>query len=122
MAGPTVFTIRQGKPKGGGKGYLGQEEVAATLDTHCPNLWEGDEPMTEDDGRQTRGLTVRRLTPVECERLQSFPDHHTDIPWNNRGHAPDGPRYKALGNSMNVNVMRWIGEGIRQVEDERPTP
>jgi DNA (cytosine-5)-methyltransferase 1 len=51
---------------------------------------------------------VRRLTPVECERLQGFPDDYTLIPWK-KAAAPDGPRYKALGNSMAVPVMRWIG-------------
>jgi site-specific DNA-cytosine methylase len=48
---------------------------------------------------------VRRLTPRECERLQGFPDDYTDVPWRRRNWAPDGPRYKALGNSMAVNVM-----------------
>jgi DNA (cytosine-5)-methyltransferase 1 len=56
---------------------------------------------------------VRRLTPVECERLQGFPDDYTLIPWR-RGASPDGPRYKALGNSMAVPVMRWIGERIQE--------
>ncbi|WP_270197970.1 DNA cytosine methyltransferase [Bifidobacterium pseudocatenulatum] len=64
-------------------------------------------------------LTVRRLTPLECERLQGFPDGWTDIQWRGREHAPDGPRYKALGNSMAVPVMRWIGEGIQLVEDNK---
>ena len=54
---------------------------------------------------------VRRLTPRECERLQGFPDDYTLIPWRN-GLAPDGPRYRALGNSMAVPVMRWIGQRI----------
>jgi len=54
---------------------------------------------------------VRRLMPVECERLQGFPDFHTDISNGNRP-AADGPRYKALGNSMAVPVIRWIGERI----------
>lgn len=58
---------------------------------------------------------VRRLTPRECERLQGFPDGYTDI--LSRGKpAADGPRYKALGNSMAVNVMRWIGERIAAIE------
>jgi DNA (cytosine-5)-methyltransferase 1 len=51
------------------------------------------------------GMAVRRLTPTECERLQGFPDGYTDI----MPETPDGPRYKALGNSMAVPVMRWIG-------------
>ena len=61
---------------------------------------------------------VRRLTPRECERLQGFPDDYTLIPWRGKPPAecPDGPRYKALGNSMAVNVMRWIGDRIQLVE------
>ena len=51
---------------------------------------------------------VRRLTPTECERLQGFPDNYTNIKEN----CPDGPRYKSLGNSMAVPVMKWIGERI----------
>lgn len=59
---------------------------------------------------------VRRLTPMECERLQGFPDGYTDVPWRGKEHAPDSKRYKALGNSMAVPVMRWIGEGIELVD------
>jgi DNA (cytosine-5)-methyltransferase 1 len=58
-------------------------------------------------------MAVRRLTPVECERLQGFPDNYTNIKTN----CPDGPRYKALGNSMAVPVMKWIGERIQMVEN-----
>ena len=58
---------------------------------------------------------VRRLTPLECERLQGFPDGWTDIPYRGKP-AADGPRYRALGNSMAVNVMAWIGERIAMVE------
>ena len=62
---------------------------------------------------------VRRLTPTECERLQGFPDNFTQIPWRNKApeDCPDGPRYKAMGNSMAVPVMRWIGERIQMVEE-----
>lgn len=62
----------------------------------------------------SRRMTVRRLMPVECERLQGFPDEWTRIPWKGRpaDECPDGPRYKAIGNSMAVPVMRWIGERI----------
>ena len=65
---------------------------------------------------------VRRLTPTECERLQGFPDGHTLIPWRNRvrSECPDGPRYKALGNSMAVPVMRWIGERIQLIDSLKP--
>ncbi len=55
---------------------------------------------------------VRRLMPVECEALQGFPRGHTDVPYRGRPAPADGPRYKALGNSMAVPVMRWIGERI----------
>ena len=65
-------------------------------------------------------MQVRRLTPTEAERLQGFPDGHTAIAWRNKPaeECPDGPRYKALGNSMAVNVMRWIGERIRAALEE----
>jgi DNA (cytosine-5)-methyltransferase 1 len=59
---------------------------------------------------------VRRLTPIECERLQGFPDGYTDIRLNDK-QTPDGPRYKAMGNSMAVPVMNWIGRRIQMVED-----
>jgi DNA (cytosine-5)-methyltransferase 1 len=73
---------------------------------------------TMDEGQTmvARGRTVRRLTSVECERLQGFPDGYTEIPWG-KGPMPDNPRYKALGNSMAVNVMRWIGRRIELVEN-----
>ena len=63
-------------------------------------------------------FTVRRLTPVECERLMGFPDNWTRIPWRGKPEeqCPDSPRYKACGNSMCVNVMRWIGRRIEYVE------
>ena len=63
-------------------------------------------------------MAVRRLTPRECERLQGFSDDHTMIPWRNKpaDQCPDGPRYKALGNSMAVPCMAWIGKRIDAVE------
>jgi DNA (cytosine-5)-methyltransferase 1 len=60
-------------------------------------------------------MAVRRLTPMECERLQGFPDGYTDIQLKGKP-TPDGPRYKALGNSMAVPVMRWIGQRIEAVD------
>lgn len=83
-----------------GKGY--QEDVAFTQDSR-----------SSADVVQY-GMQVRRLTPIECERLQGFPDNHTMIRWRGKDAAecPDGPRYKAIGNSMAVPVMRWIGERI----------
>jgi len=63
-------------------------------------------------------MQVRRLTPTECERLQGFPDGYTNIPWRKKAaeECPDGPRYKALGNSMAVNCMAWIGQRIAQAD------
>lgn len=83
-----------------GKGY--QEDVAYTQDS-----------CSSSDVVQY-GMQVRRLTPIECERLQGFPDNHTLIGWRGKeaDECPDGPRYKAIGNSMAVPVMRWIGERI----------
>ena len=64
------------------------------------------------------GSVVRRLTPRECERLQGMPDDWTRIPYRGKpaDDCPDGPRYKAIGNSMAVPVMRWIGERIEMVD------
>jgi len=65
-------------------------------------------------------MQVRRLTPTECERLQGFPDGWTAIPWKkkNAEDCPDGPRYKALGNSMAVNCMEWIGQRINAIQTQ----
>jgi DNA (cytosine-5)-methyltransferase 1 len=68
---------------------------------------------------QPPAMQVRRLTPVECERLQGFPDNYTDIKLKGKP-TPDGPRYKALGNSMAVPVMAWIGKRIQEVESLLP--
>jgi site-specific DNA-cytosine methylase len=61
-----------------------------------------------------QAMQVRRLTPVECERLQGFPDNYSQIPWRKKpsDECPDGPRYKALGNSWAVPVVAWIGRRI----------
>jgi len=61
---------------------------------------------------------VRRLTPRECERLQGFPDDYTLIPYRGKpaDKCPDGPRYKALGNSWAVPVVQWIGQRILEVD------
>lgn len=82
-------------------------------------------PLSAGGGKPGQGrpciaqnMQVRRFTPTECERLQGFPDGYTRIPYRNRpaDKCADGPRYKALGNSMAVNVMRWAGERIASVE------
>ena len=67
------------------------------------------------DGVMMPNMAVRRLTPVECERLQGFPDKYTNISWSNKSESPDGHRYKALGNSMAVPVMKWIGQRINEL-------
>lgn len=86
----------------------------------CPTLNGADAGATSDMRPMAaiptvNGWTVRKLTPRECERLQGFPDDFTAIQWRGKS-APDGPRYKAIGNSMAVNVMRWIGARIALVE------
>lgn len=72
----------------------------------------------EDKSTEGNPMLVRRLTPLECERLQGFPDGHTLIAWKGKPieECPDGPRYKAIGNSMAVPVMRWIGKRIAAVD------
>lgn len=73
---------------------------------------EASYSLTKNDRHATfTGALIRRLTPVECERLQGFPDGYTDIPG-----ATDSKRYAALGNSMTVNVMQWIGKRIDDVD------
>jgi DNA (cytosine-5)-methyltransferase 1 len=77
------------------------------------------QPSTQSHHAQTfisEQVAVRRLSVTECERLQGFPDHYTDIKPKGRA-TPDGPRYKSLGNSMAVPVMNWIGQKIQKVED-----
>ena len=97
-----TFKVRGGC-EGGGKGYLGQDEQAFTL-------------STLQDQHLFYDTKVRRLTPIECERLQGFPDGYTNVPWRKKDLSPDSLRYKALGNSMAVPVMQWIGDGIDMVD------
>ena len=101
-------------------GILGGLHPNAAVDENlCPTITQamgmggGHVPVT--NGLST-GM-VRRLTPVECERLQGFPDNHTQIPYRNKpaDKCPDGPRYAACGNSMAVPVMNWIGRRIQDV-------
>lgn len=98
------------KPENGGHQLGVGGDVAFTQDTCC---------VMGVSYRQT----VRRLTPVECERLMGFPDNHTLLfMWKGKGvsgKCPDGPRYKACGNSMCVNCMEWIG---RQIQNEMEKP
>ena len=130
--------MREGK-EGGGKGPLVSKDQSLTLATandqvlafaqnQLGDVRTGDVMNTLNtnsnaSGRNTpmvqAAMQVRRLTPVECERLQGFPDNYTRIPWRGKGpeDCPDGPRYKAMGNSMAVPVMAWIGRRIQQVSE-----
>jgi site-specific DNA-cytosine methylase len=89
------------------KGIGYSEEMAPTLRAGCDSY-----------GVHTPQMAIRRLTPKECERLQGFPDDWTQIPYRNKpaDQCPDGPRYKACGNSMAVPVMRWIGQRIQLID------
>ena len=126
---------------GGGKGILCSEEKTFTLSTvdNMRVCMNEDLMVLMDQGggvmnigndmvgtlrAQTHGhepiiqhnTVVRRLTPVECERLQGFPDNWTNIHWRNQPTAPDSHRYKACGNSMAVPVMKFIGQRIMDAE------
>lgn len=95
----------RGGCEGGGKGYLGQRERTFTLSTtHDQNIFTN--------------YAVRGLTPIECARLQGFPDNWTQIPWRNKPAAdcPDGPQYKAYGNTWAVNCVAWIFARIDAVD------
>jgi DNA (cytosine-5)-methyltransferase 1 len=96
---------------------VGSDECAGTLRANQGSGWRSNGTPVEGVAI-VPNMAVRRLTPVECERLQGFPDNFTRIPWRNNPatECPDGPRYKALGNSMAVPVMRWIGQRIQQFE------
>ena len=89
---------------------------AAVMKDACGTLKVGGEAPI-----MARRAVVRKLTPLECERLQGFPDNWTRIPYRGKPaeECPDTPRYKAIGNSMAVPVMRWIGERIALAEEGR---
>jgi len=91
--------------------YAWERDVYPTLNAQVPNETSNIQYGIRQD------MMVRRLSPTECERLQGFPDNYTQIPYRNKpaDKCPDGPRYKAMGNSMAVPVMRWIGERINMV-------
>lgn len=122
------------KPENGGNGdgfteggpmyTLNATGVHGVASTIAPTLTASNDPSRSPQSSEITqqiaavykaSMAVRRLTPVECERLQGFPDHYTDIKPKGKP-TPDGPRYKALGNSWAVPVVRWIGERIMMVE------
>jgi DNA (cytosine-5)-methyltransferase 1 len=95
-----------------GFGCWMEDTVAGTLDASMGMSGHANRPAVMT---VFRAMAVRRLTPVECERLQGFPDNYTNIPWRKKpaSECPDGPRYKALGNSWAVPVVAWIGQRIQ---------
>src|ERR1700742_888834 len=117
MAQPV--TGRNGDP-----GMVAFDTTQVTSATNRSNPQVGDpcHPLTAGTHPPAiAGSAVRRLTPRECERLQGFPDDYTAIPFRSKP-AADGNRYKALGNSMAVPVMRWLGERISRVEEIITSP
>lgn len=109
-------TMAAGGRIGNQGGDVVVQAVCATGEVFHTLRADGFDASEDGTGRgggavTTSGLLVRRLTPTECERLQGFPDGHTLIPYRGKP-AADGPRYKALGNSMAVPVMAWIGRQI----------
>lgn len=108
-----------------GKGF--QSDLAYTVEARS-EVQMVAQPLGAGDGERgwrndldqgafiSENWQVRRLTPLECERLQGLPDYWTNVPWRGKDHAPDGPRYRAIGNAWAVNVGRWVGERIQLVE------
>ena len=115
--GDTCQTVTSTWGTGGGNVPFvlgGQHPNAAIAKNKSPTLTNA---MGSGGGHVpllNKKMAVRKLTPVECERLQGFPDNYTNIKEN----CPDGHRYKAMGNSMAVPVMRWIGERINNYKEE----
>lgn len=105
---------------------LGAKNPMAVMHSVAPTLTASNDPSRSPQSSEVTNqvnavyqasMAVRRLTPVECERLQGFPDNYTNIPWRKKEESPDGPRYKSLGNSMAVPVMKWIGKRIKMVDE-----
>lgn len=105
IAAPAVAFCERGRERG--RTLETQDDVADCLTN------PGSGGRTHSRQIMTPDYAVRRLTPVECERLQGFPDGWTDITYRGKP-AADGQRYKALGNSMAVPVIRWIGKRIME--------
>lgn len=140
LVGPKATAIRTANTNANANGHGVAEDVAHTLDqaqgqaivssfktgqssrSRGIGYEEERSPSLEGGGGGNNkpavhvGMQVRRLTPTECERLQGFPDGYTAVKFKGKP-AADGPRYKALGNSMAVPVMSWIGRRIQMVED-----
>jgi DNA (cytosine-5)-methyltransferase 1 len=135
--GPNDVTgpLLKGSPTGGGRplpAIAYEVAMAFRENTRSEVQFYGEAgevtgALTSGGGKPGQGypaehvnMAVRRLTPVECERLQGFPDNYTNIPWRKKDESPDGPRYKALGNSWAVPNVRWIGKRIQEALDALP--
>jgi DNA (cytosine-5)-methyltransferase 1 len=118
---PTLLSSTAGVSRPGNEATEHQTYIAYDMKQHHNPQLTKNIQLTTGNCSTVRGdtpliqnyMAVRRLTPVECERLQGFPDNYTNI----KDKCPDGPRYKAMGNSMAVPVMRWIGERINKVNN-----
>ena len=108
----TAYTVDAAATQGVGIDF---QNVANTGDVCGTIMGEAQKKGGEAGHGVMTAMAVRRLTPRECERLQGFPDDYTLVTYRNKP-AADGPRYRALGNSMAVPVMRWIGERIAMVD------
>jgi DNA (cytosine-5)-methyltransferase 1 len=117
-----TFTITKGSPTGGGHPQAVMQPTVMVAPTLTASNDPSRSPQSTEVTNQVSAIhavsmAVRRLTLMECERLQGFPDNYTDIKLKGKD-TPDGPRYKALGNSMAVPVMAWIGKRIQQVSEK----
>ena len=102
-----AFKVRQGHTGSGGRGALASDDLAFTCSTN------------QDQYVSSNGY-ARYLTPRECERLMGFSDDYTRIPYRGKPaeQCPDSPRYKALGNSIAVPVLAWIGKRINDIMEQ----
>jgi DNA (cytosine-5)-methyltransferase 1 len=107
--GDTCATVTSRWGTGGGNAVVAPTLTASNDPSRSP---QSTEVTNQVAAIYATTMAVRRLTPVECERLQGFPDDYTNIPWRKKPESPDGPRYKALGNSWAVPVVAWIGKRI----------
>lgn len=108
--GVDTYIKHDGRIGTAGKGLLTSDELSFTVAA------TQDQTLLQ---RRPAEYVVRRLTPMECERLQGMPDNHTRVPYGGKPaeECPDGPRYKAIGNSMAVPCMAWIGRRLQEVDE-----
>jgi DNA (cytosine-5)-methyltransferase 1 len=113
-----AYNISPGKGELKDDIHVTDAHISKTIDASASNP-----AMHQGGSAIVQAMAVRRLTPTECERLQGFPDNYTNIPWRKAAESPDGPRYKALGNSWAVPVVAWIGQRIQnQIKSNEPRP